>query len=388
MNRKKLLQFLLITASHVLVAALAVFVTLLLLAGRSTKLAELQALLEDKFIGETDAVSMEDAAAEAMIASLGDRWSYYVSAEEYASHQEQKKNIYVGIGITISTREDGQGLDVLLVEPGGPAQEAGVLPGDILTHAEGQPVAELGADGAAAIIRGEEGTTVNVTFLRDGQVLELTMERRTIQVAVAEWQMLPEGIGYIKINNFNSKCADETIQAVEELTAQGATALIFDVRNNPGGYVAELVKILDYLLPEGPLFRSVNYKGEESLDESDADCVELPMAVLMNGNSYSAAEFFAAALEEYDWAITAGDPTTGKGYYQTTYRLSDGSAVALSTGKYTTPKGVSLAEVGGLIPQIPVEVDQQTAAMIYAGALDPAEDPQIQAAVAALQAER
>lgn len=388
MNRKKLLQFLLITASHVLVAALAVFVTLLLLAGRSTKLAELQALLEEKFIGETDAVSMEDAAAEAMIASLGDRWSYYVSAEEYASHQEQKKNIYVGIGITISTREDGQGLDVLLVEPGGPAQEAGVLPGDILTHAEGQPVAELGADGAAAIIRGEEGTTVNVTFLRDGQVLELTMERRTIQVAVAEWQMLPEGIGYIKINNFNSKCADETIQAVEELTAQGATALIFDVRNNPGGYVAELVKILDYLLPEGPLFRSVNYKGEESLDESDADCVELPMAVLMNGNSYSAAEFFAAALEEYDWAITAGDPTTGKGYYQTTYRLSDGSAVALSTGKYTTPKGVSLAEVGGLIPQIPVEVDQQTAAMIYAGALDPAEDPQIQAAVAALQAER
>lgn len=388
MNRKKLLQFLLITASHVLVAALAVFVTLLLLAGRSTKLAELQALLEDKFIGETDAVAMEDAAAEAMIASLGDRWSYYVSAEDYASHQEQKKNIYVGIGITISTREDGQGLDVLLVEPGGPAQEAGVLPGDILTHAEGQPVAELGADGAAAIIRGEEGTTVNVTFLRDGQVLELTMERRTIQVAVAEWQMLPEGIGYIKINNFNSKCADETIQAVEELTAQGATALIFDVRNNPGGYVAELVKILDYLLPEGPLFRSVNYKGEESLDESDADCVELPMAVLMNGNSYSAAEFFAAALEEYDWAITAGDPTTGKGYYQTTYRLSDGSAVALSTGKYTTPKGVSLAEVGGLIPQIPVEVDQQTAAMIYAGALDPAEDPQIQAAVAALQAER
>ena len=385
MNKKKLLKFLLITASHILVAALAVFVTLLLQPNRPSKLDELQGLLEDKFIGETDSVAMEDAAAEAMIASLGDRWSYYISAEEYAAHQEQKKNIYVGIGITISVREDTVGFDVLLVEPGSPAQEAGVLPGDILTHAEGQPVAELGTDGAAAIIRGEEGTTVNVTFLRGDQVLELTMERRTIQVAVAEWQMLPENIGYIKINNFNSKCADETIQAIEELTAQGATALIFDVRNNPGGYVAELVEILDYLLPEGPLFRSVNYKGEESLDESDKDCVELPMAVLMNGNSYSAAEFFAAALEEYDWAITAGNPTTGKGYYQTTYQLSDGSAVALSTGKYTTPNGVSLAEVGGLIPQIPVEVDQQTAAMIYAGALDPVDDPQVQAAVEALQ---
>lgn len=385
MRKNALLKFLLITASHILVAALAVTVTLLIWQPEPpTKLEELQTLIGDKYIGEADTVVMEDAAASAMVGAIGDRWSYYIPAESYAAHQQQKKNSYVGIGITIVVREDNVGFDVRQVEPGGPAQEAGVLPGDILTHAEGQAVAELGTDGAAEIIKGEEGTTVNVTFLRDGQVLELTLERRTIQVAVAEWQMLDGNIGYIKINNFNSNCADQSIQAVEELREQGATALIFDVRNNPGGYVDELVKLLDHLLPEGPLFRSVNYKGQESLEESDKDCVELPMAVMYNGNSYSAAEFFAAALEEYDWAITVGDPTSGKGRYQSTYQLSDGSAVNISIGKYTTPNGVDLAQQGGLTPQILVEVDDETAARIYSGILEPADDPQLQAAVKAL----
>lgn len=385
MKNYKLLKILAITASHILVAALAVTVTLLLNDEEYSKLETLKAVIEEKFIGETDTVAMEDAAANAMVSSLGDQWSYYIPASSYEAYKEQKNNSYVGIGVTISVREDGAGFDILQVEPGGPAQEGGVLPGDILTHVEGQLAAELGTDGASDLIRGEEGTSVALTFLRDGQVLELTLERRKIQVAAAEWQMLPEGIGYIKINNFNSKCATETIAAIDELTEQGATGLIFDVRNNPGGYKDELVKILDHLLPEGPLFRSVSYDGTEEVDASDRDCVELPMAVLFNENSYSAAEFFAAALEEYEWAITVGDPTSGKGYFQNTFQLGDGSAVGLSVGKYTTPKGVSLAEVGGLTPQILVEVDEQMAAMIYAEAVELADDPQLQAAVAALQ---
>ena len=385
MKENKWIKILLIVASHILVAAVAVSATLwMTMPEPPSKLDSLQSLLTSRYIGEADETAMEDAAAHAMVGALGDRWSYYIPAASYAAHMEQKKNAYVGIGITITVREDGTGFNVTQVEPGGPAQEAGVLPGDILTHAEGQPVVELGTDGAAALIKGKEGTMVNVTFLRDGQVLELTMERRMIQQAVAEWQMLPDNIGYIKINNFNTNCADQTIQAVEELTAQGAQALIFDVRNNPGGYVDELVKVLDHLLPEGVLFRSVNYLGQESTEESDADCVELPMAVMYNGNSYSAAEFFAAALEEYDWAITVGDPTSGKGRYQSTYQLGDGSAVNVSIGKYTTPNNVDLAEQGGLTPQVLVEVDDETAAMIYADALEPADDPQLQAAIKAL----
>lgn len=383
---KKFLKVLLLILSHLLVGVLAVAVTLVLLPKHTnSKLDNLQSLIEERFIGQVDSVAMEDAAAYAMIDSLGDEWSYYIPASSYAAHLEQKNNSYVGIGVTIAAREDNRGFDVLLVEPGGPAQEGGVLPGDIMTHVEGLAVAELGIDATGDKVRGPEGTTVNITFLRGEQVLELTLERRTIQVAVAEYQMLPDNIGYIKINNFNSKCADETIAAVDTLMDNGARALIFDVRNNPGGYVDELVKVLDYLLPEGVLFRSESYTGAQSIEESDKHCVELPMAVLYNGNSYSAAEFFAAALEEYDWAITVGDPTYGKSYYQNTFQLGDGSAVGLSVGKYSTPNGVVLAEVGGLTPQILVEVDDEMAALIYADMVAPEDDPQLQAAIAALK---
>ena len=198
--------------------------------------------------------------------------------------------------------------------------------------------------------------------------------------------MLEGNIGLVTIVNFDTRCADETIAAMESLLEQGAQQLIFDVRFNPGGYVHELVKVLDFILPEGELFRSVDYKGNEDVETSDAKCLtDIPMAVLINGDSYSAAEFFAAALREYDYAVIVGENTTGKGYFQQTYSLKDGSAVGLSVGKYYTPKGKSLAEEGGLVPDVVVEVDNETASAIYSGILDPVEDPQILAAIDALK---
>ena len=195
--------------------------------------------------------------------------------------------------------------------------------------------------------------------------------------------MLTDKIGLVTIENFDERCAEESIAAIETLLKNGAEKLIFDVRNNPGGYASELVKLLDYLLPEGDLFRTVRYDGKEHVDTSDADCLELPMAVLVNTSSYSAAEFFAAALREYEAATVVGEQTVGKGYFQSTYQLSDGSAVALSIGKYFTPKGVSLAE-NGITPDVVVTVDEETAQGIYYGTLTPEEDPQIQAAIKAL----
>ena len=196
--------------------------------------------------------------------------------------------------------------------------------------------------------------------------------------------MLEGNIGLITIENFDSRCAEETIAAIEALRSQGATALIFDVRNNPGGYKSELVKVLDYLLPKGPLFRSEDYRGREEVDYSDESHLDMPMAVLVNLNSYSAAEFFAAALDEYDAAVMVGEKTYGKGYFQNTFRLSDGSAVNLSVGKYYTPNGNSLAGVG-LSPEVEIIVDSETAAKISAGTLAPEDDPQIIAAVNALK---
>ena len=372
-------------ASYILVALAAVCVTLWVSAQRpqgSTKLEQLQNLLMNNFIGEVEQTELEDAAAHGMVSALGDRWSYYIPADQYQSYVEQKKNAYVGIGVTITVTEEGYPIQA--VTKGGPAQEAGLLAGDIITAADGVSVIGMDSEEGKALIQGKEGTNVQITVLRDGESLTFSVQRRTIKTPVATAQILDGNIGLITIANFNSNCAKETIAAVESLVQQGAVALIFDVRNNGGGYASEMVKTLDYLLPEGELFRTINYKNEESVDMSDADCVELPMAVLVNENSYSAAEFFAVALHDYDWATVVGAQTSGKGYFQVTYTLMDGSAVGLSIGKYFTPKGISLEGVG-ITPDIPVEVDEQTFYAIYAGTLEPMEDPQILAAIAAVQ---
>ena len=371
-------------ASYILVAALASFATLMML-GRSAKLGQLERIIESYFVGETDDEIMTDAAAAAMVASLGDRWSYYISAGMYADFQENKDNSYVGIGIMIQGREDGIGFDIVQVEPDGPASKAGILPGDILVEVDGTSMENVSSDVPTNLIRGRVGTQVRLVVLRDGQRHNITAKRATMQSVVAEGQMLPDSVGYVRINNFNTNCAKQTIAIIDDLVSQGAKSLVFDVRNNGGGYIREMNEILDYLLPAGDLFRSVDHRGNESVDKSDADCLELPMAVLVNDRTYSSAEFFAAALREYDWAVVAGLPTTGKGYFQNTFRLADGSAINLSVGQYYTPKGVSLAEEGGLVPDVVTEVDDTTYAMIYARVLPLAEDPQLNAALDALK---
>ena len=370
--------------SYILVAALASAVSCGLMvkevAKQNTKLNQLSRLIEERFIGDADMTQAEDAAAAAMVDSLGDKWSYYLTAEEYVAHMEQMNNAYVGIGITIAETEDGSAVEVLKVEPNGSAEEAGVQVGDLIVGVEGCDLAEMTITEMRNLVRGKEGTFVVLTMNRAGEVFDLSVERRTVKAIVAAGQMLENNIGRVTIFNFDSRCASESIAVIEDLVAQGAQALIFDVRNNPGGYKDEMVKLLDYLLPEGPLFRSEDYKGQIQVDESDKKCLEMPMAVVVNQNSYSAAELFAAALSEYDWATVVGTQTSGKGYFQVTYQLMDGSAVGLSIGKYTTPNGVNLQDVG-ITPEILVEVDQETYYGIYAGILTPEEDPQIQAAV-------
>ena len=376
--------------SYVLVAILSSVVTLTLFGGTATqtnsKLDDITQIIETYFIGDVDRAAMEDAAATAMIGSLGDKWSYYMSAPQYALYLEQMHNAYVGIGITITPAEDGSGLLVTQVNQGGSAEEVGMKPGDVIVEIEGHSAAGMTTTQARDLVRGEEGTQVKLAVRRDGERIDLTITRKTVETPVAEAQLLNSGVGLITIYNFDDRCADETIAAIENLVEQGAHAFVFDVRGNPGGYKHELVKLLDYLLPEGVLFRSEDYTGKVTVDESDANFLDMPMAVLVDANSFSAAEFFAAAMAEYDAAVVVGQPTTGKGYFQTTFVLSDGSAIGLSVGKYTTPNGVSLANVG-IKPEIPVEVDEETEFAIYAGIMDPEEDPQIQAAVKALENE-
>lgn len=372
--------------SYVVVAALATLMTLGVMEKREvpSKLEQVENLIQQRFIGEADQETLEDAAASAMISATGDRWSYYIPASEYQTYQEQMSNAYVGVGITIQAQRDDSGFLIVSVTSGGSAEEAGFQVNDLLIMVDNQDVRGMTAEEVRNLVKGEQGTTVNLTVLRTGEPVTAQVERRKVETAVASYQMLGGKTGLVTIENFDERCAEETIAAIEALLDQGAEKLIFDVRNNPGGYATELVKVLDYLLPEGEVFHTVDYSGKESIDYSDASCLELPMAVLVNGNTYSAAEFFAAALQENEAAVVLGEKTVGKGYFQTTFCLNDGSAVSLSIGEYFTPKGKNLAGVG-VTPDKIVAVDEETAAAIYRGLVTPEEDPQIQAALKELK---
>lgn len=347
-----------------------------------TKLEELENLIEERFIGELDPVKLEDAAADAMVNALGDRWSYYIPASQFESYMERMNNVYVGIGVTIR-QEDG-GMRIMEVQAGGPAEEAGLQPEDRITAVDGVDVRGFSTDETRELVQGREGTQVVLTLERAGERLEKTVTRRKLESPVVKGELLDGNVGLVTIENFDARCAQETRQAVERLLDQGARGLIFDVRNNPGGYASELVEVLDMLLPEGEVFRSVDYSGREQISYSDEDCLEVPMAVLVNENSYSAAEFFAAALQEYEKAVVVGEQTVGKGYFQNTFPLSDGSAVGLSIGKYFTPQGRNLAGVG-VTPDVPAPVEPETAAKIYYNWLTSGEDPQIGVAAAWLR---
>lgn len=292
-------------------------------------------LIRSEFVGEYDSQTHLETTLETMVDALGDRWSYYLTPEEAQQVKANRENTYVGIGITV-----------------------------------GQNV--------------EDGTTVSLEVEgTDGARRTVEVTRQEIHGVTATWTMTENQVGLVTILNFYAGTADLVKQGVAALQEEGAQALVFDLRNNPGGYVTELTEILDYLLPEGNIFISRTNDGEEVTYTSDASCVDLPMAVLVNANSYSAAEFFAAQLRESVGAPVIGEQTSGKGYSQILFDLPDGSAIGLSTARYYTGKGVSLIGTG-LTPDTEVTLSEEDQQRLLAGELTPAEDAQFQAAVAAL----
>lgn len=331
------------------------------------KLNAVRAVIENTYVGDVDWSRMETAASNAMIDVLGDRWSYYMTESQYESYLSYSSNITRGIGVTVTKDEDTGGFLITKVAEGSPAAESGLVPGQIIIAIEGEDVTGLVLSEISEVIQSRE-ETFEITVL-DGQT------EINIQIYIAEvfnnpvsCEMLEGDIGYIKIDNFEDGACSGAVAAIEALAEQGMTSIIFDVRSNPGGKLSELIELLDYILPEGEIFVSVDKNGNETVYESKEGCIEYPMAVLINSGSYSAAEFFAAALREYGYAGVIGEASTGKGRSQQTFDLYDGSAVHISTRRYLTPNRVDLSEQGGLTPDVEVtgggETDGQLEAAI------------------------
>ena len=303
-------------------------------------------LINEKFVGEYDEGQVVNSALNGMVEGLGDRWSYFLTEEEYEAQNQRRTNQYVGVGVTVNY-ESEEGLQIVEVTAGGPAEAAGLQAGEIITAVDGFSLAGEARYEGAERIQGEEGTTVTLEVRNaDGQTWTVELTRTQLETDPVTAKMLEGNVGYVRLANFYDHSADRLEEEVTRLQEEGATALVFDMRNNGGGYLSQLTNMLDFLLPEGPIFISRDRAGNEQVTQSDASCVDLPMAVLVNADTYSAAEFFAAELQEQGVAVIVGEPTSGKGYSQQTFQLPDGSAMAISTGAYFTGSGTSLIGTG------------------------------------------
>ena len=367
--------------------AIAVLLTLLLstglwcaLLGRSgITMVQTYLLARFAFV-ETDADlgAATDQGLAAFVKGLGDRWSYYLSAERHQATLERRANNYVGVGITVDVVSREEGLLVQSVTKDGPADKAGVLSGDVITAVDGQSIAGDARQEGSDLIGGEAGTEVVLTLLgEDGSTREAACTRATLHNSSARGTMLEGNMAYVQLSNFYSGSADSFQQELDALVEQGAESLIVDVRGDPGGYVSELVKILDYLLPEGPVFTHKPRWWSKTVYVSGEECIDLPMVVLVDKDTYSAAELLAAQLRESAGVPIVGEVTSGKGYSQVTFPLANGGGLGLSTATYCTGSGHSL--IGeGIIPDVELSLPE-------GAALGSGDDVQLQAAIELLK---
>ena len=344
------------------------------------KLGEVQQVVKDYFVGDYDPDQALEGAVDGYIQGLGDRWSYYLTKDEYAEYKVESAGELVGIGVSASYDSDTESLYIVDVYDDSPAEKAGMAPGDRITAVEGKSVSEAGYTQSVQAVRGEEGTSVQLTVEHsNGKTKKMTITRKKTSATIVRGRMLKNDVGYLKISSFDQTSDTQFDAELKKLVDQGAKALVFDVRNNPGGSAVCVANMLDTLLPEGKIITLESKDGKDSFTlKSDAKEVDLPMAVLVNGNSYSAAEFFAADLQEYGKAVVVGEKTCGKGYAQTPLELSDGSALVLSNKKYYTSQHKNLAGVG-ITPDKTVSLSEDKLSRFYM--LTDAEDDQLQAAV-------
>lgn len=350
-----------------------------------SKLNVLEKYVYSSFLFDIDEEQQADGVYKGYIAALGDPYSEYYTEEEFEKMNESISGTYYGIGVMVTKDQEGR-ISVVRVFENCPGAEAGILPNDYIVKVGDMEVTGMDLNEVVASIKGAEGTTVKITVFResDNAYHEMEVERRNVENPTVEYEMLENQIGYLQITEFDEVTVSQFQEAMNELEKQGMEGLIVDVRSNPGGLLTSVVEILQKILPEGKIVYTQDKNGEGKTYMSEGKTpFTKPMAVLINGNSASAAEIFSGAIKDYKIGTLIGTTTFGKGIVQTVLPLSDGSALKLTVSRYYTPSGVCIHETG-IDPDIEVTLDETLQQQIT---IDPSQDTQLQKAKEVIQSQ-
>ena len=347
------------------------------------KLDSITRELDDLYLEELDRETMLEDAYSSYVASLGDRYTCYYTREEYALFQESTSGIYSGVGITVTMDQETGYLKVVEIQKGSPAEGTQIRPGDLLLKVDGTDLQGMKQEQMVSMIKGEEGTKVVLEFRHgvSGSVYTEELTRKKMETETVRSTLLEDGIGYLALEGFEEVTTHQFEEALQSLKEQQIRGLVIDLRNNPGGRLDVVTDILDTLLPEGIITYTEDKWGNREDFTSDADCLELPLAVVINGNSASASEIFAGAVKDFGTGTLIGTKTYGKGIVQRTLGLGDGTALKVTMARYYTPKGSYIHGVG-IEPDIAVDLPESTT---YSKNLPYEEDIQLQTAVEAVK---
>ena len=346
------------------------------------KTGEIEALINAYYLDEIDAQQIEDTLYTGMVAGLDDPYSVYYTQEQLESMEEATSGEYSGIGATLSQDPDTKEISVVSCFEGTPAEEAGLLPGDVITGWNGNPVSDMELSELVSKIKTDPDEHLTLSIERDGEELEVELTRRAVEVPTVEYEMLGDQIGYIRLLEFDEVTAQQFEEAMSDLESQGMEKLIIDVRNNPGGVLQTVCDMLDQFLPEGLIVYTEDKNGKRTEYTSDEEHqFTKPLAVLVNGNSASASEIFAGAIQDYGMGTIVGTTTFGKGIVQKIFYLSDGTGLKLTMAKYYTPKGHDIHKKG-IQPDVEVELDED---LQNQSSISHEEDNQLKKAISILQ---
>ena len=346
------------------------------------KTGEIEALINAYYLDEIDGQQVEDTMYTGMVAGLDDPYSVYYSKEELESMEEATAGEYSGIGATLSQDPETKEISVVSCFTGTPAEEAGLLPGDVITGWNGSSVSDMELSELVSKIKTDPDEHLTLSIERDGEELEVELTRRAVEIPTVEYEILEDQIGYIRLLEFDEVTAQQFEDAMADLEIQGMEKLIIDVRNNPGGVLQMVCDMLDQLLPEGMIVYTEDKNGKRKEYTSDGEHqFTKPLAVLVNGNSASASEIFAGAVQDYGIGTIVGTTTFGKGIVQKIFYLSDGTGLKLTVAKYYTPKGHDIHKKG-IRPDVEVELDE---VLQNQSSISHEEDNQLQKAISVLQ---